>query len=198
MIKPRIPVYKRAIKIMNPQGSNFWYSLAKLCGSWESKTFEPSSGGIGTKLKTANIMLIFTAKIKAESKIWLGKKLLKAWYKILATEAKAKLERTPAADTISSPVRKLLKFNGFTGTGLAQAIRNPGGVPVKKEGNSRRAGKRIEPIGSMCGIGFKVSLPAFWAVLSPNFRAISPCITSWIMTENINITIAKAINSGDI
>ena len=83
--------------------------------------FEPSSGGIGIKLKTARTKFtktIVAAMFKKES----GKKL-PARFVLMSNPnntAKAKLEIGPAAATIKSPQRLYFKLYGLYGTGLAQ------------------------------------------------------------------------------
>lgn len=105
--------------------------------------------------------------------------------------AKPKLAKIPAIETNSSPILKFEKFRGLTGTGLAQPMANWPEVETNIS-----IGSRIEPSGSIWGIGFKVSLPATSAVRSPNFKATSPCMTSWTITENKRMTIDKARISG--
>lgn len=51
------PKYKRIIKIINPYGSRRLYLDAYFLGKIPVKILEPSKGGIGTKLKTANAKL---------------------------------------------------------------------------------------------------------------------------------------------
>ncbi len=75
-------------------------------------------------------------------------------------------ESGPMMETRISSLLKLEKFNGFTGTGLAQAIKT---LPVA---NSEKSGTKIEPTGSICGIGLSVNLPISLAVLSPRRKAI--------------------------
>ena len=110
--------------------------------------------------------------------------------------ANPKLANTPAAETNSSPFLKLEKFKGLTGTGLAQAKKGPMLPPERSGGKMKSRGTRIVPIGSICGKGLRVSRPALSAVLSQNFKATSPCITSWTMTEKSRMIIDSARNSG--
>ena len=56
-------------KIKKPYCSSFWYCLAKLYGSCDSRTFDPSRGGIGNKLNTPKIKLIVIVKRKIASTI---------------------------------------------------------------------------------------------------------------------------------
>lgn len=52
-------------------------------------------------------------------------------------------------------------------------------------------GTMTEPTGSMCFIGFKVSLPAYFAVGSPCQSAARPWATSWTTTDITNIRMEK-------
>ena len=54
-------------------------------------------------------------------------------------------------------------------------------------------GTKIEPIGSMCLMGFIVSLPANRAVGSPRYCAIYPWDTSWATTENTRTAIENIV-----
>lgn len=156
------------------------------------RIFDPSKGGMGKELKIARIKLIKAVNFKTESRINGTSNGLKIFNKTAAKTAMAKLLKIPAAETQSSPGFISLKLKGLTGTGLAQP--KSIGEPEK----IKRAGKRMVPIGSMWGMGFRVNLPAASAVLSPNLRAIYPCMTSWIITENKRITIDKAKNAGSM
>ena len=71
-----------------------------------------------------------------------------------------KLETGPASATIHKLFLPLLRFSTITGTGFAQPI------PIKRIASV--------PIKSRCLIGFKVNLPSFLAVLSPNSIAEYP------------------------
>lgn len=145
---------------------------------------------MGKELNTAKIILIVKAKIKSPDKG--DEKPLVKWNKIAASIASPKLDKTPAAETNNSPFLISVKFKGLTGTGLAQPIIKDGAKPAKSGGIIKIAGTRIVPIGSIWGRGFRVNLPALWAVVSPNFKAISPCITSCKITEKSKIIIPNA------
>lgn len=80
------------------------------------------------------------------------------------TIARRKFESGPANETIALCFKGFLKFEGLTGTGFAQPIRN---APLKND----KKGRSSEPIGSICLIGLSVYLPCCSAVLSPNFFA---------------------------
>ncbi len=114
-------------------------------------TFDPSRGGIGTRLNTPKNRFILTPKsntlpIKDGKTFGIAFKIWNSKAKIIANP---KLARTPAADTKSSPFLKLVKFKGLTGTGFAQAKSTPGGVPVKRAGIKINAGSNIVPTRSM-------------------------------------------------
>lgn len=156
------------------------------------RIFDPSKGGMGKELKIAKTKLIKAVNFKTESRVNGTSNGLKIFNKTAAKTAMAKLIKTPAAETQSSPDFISLKLKGLTGTGLAQP------KSMGEPENIKRAGKRMVPIGSMWGMGFKVNLPAASAVLSPNLKAMYPCITSWIMTEKSKTTTAIAKNRGSI
>lgn len=77
-------------------------------------------------------------------------------------------ESGPAKETRNSPSLGFLKLYGLTGTGFA----HPNMIPPGK--SAHIIGTTTEPIGSMCFIGFNVSLPAYLAVGSPCQRAAIP------------------------
>lgn len=99
------------------------------------------------------------------------------------TKESERFAKGPAAPTQAGPHRLFRKLYGLYGTGLAQPIKN--GLCVIMS----RAGRRIDPKRSRCGIGFKVNLPAYLAVLSPKASATKPCDTSCITTEKIKTAI---------
>jgi len=105
--------------------------------------------------------------------------------------ANPKLLNGPAKLTNAMPLLGLLKLLKFTGTGLADPNINRPPVAIQT-----KTGTKIEPIGSMCGIGLRVILPCSLAVSSPSFSAISPWLISWIMAEKIKMTkvISKLID----
>ena len=78
--------------------------------------------------------------------------------------ANAALTAGPARETSTPWLRGLRKRAVFTGTGLAQ--------PKKPtEPNESSAGTMRVPTGSTCTTGFRLSLPARFAVSSPNALA---------------------------
>ena len=89
--------------------------------------------------------------------------------------------KIPAPATAIVPNFLFIRLFGLYGTGFAQPNKN--GEWVK----TRNAGKIIEPKISKCLSGFKVSLPAYKAVLSPKRNATKPWETSWITTDIISM-----------
>lgn len=75
--------------------------------------------------------------------------------------AMPRFDNGPAAATFNVPYLESLRLYGLNGTGFAQPIKIP-------EDINKNMGRITVPIGSMCEIGFNVSLPAFLAVGSPN------------------------------
>ena len=84
------------------------------------------------------------------------------------TIAKPKFDKGPAKETFISPYFLSLKLYGFTGTGFAQP--NKIGLPE----TNKSIGKIIDPKKSKCFKGFRVNLPAYFAVGSPNELATYP------------------------
>ena len=128
--------------------------------------FDPSSGGIGIKLKIAKTILSKTTTDASETKDALKKPVAT---EILITSPKkiaiARFAKIPADATHNVPIFLSLKFSGLYGTGFAQPIKN--GALVK----TKIRGKITEPKGSKCFKGFSVSRPAYSAVLSPKYKA---------------------------
>ena len=85
-------------------------------------------------------------------------------------KANKKLTLGPAKETLRLPHFWSLKLKGLPGTGFAQPIIGPWPAVIK----SKSKGKIIVPNMSICFKGFKVSLPAFFAVGSPNCKAALP------------------------
>ena len=90
--------------------------------------------------------------------------------------ARTKFENGPANETIASSRKGLLKFFLLTGTGLAHPIN---ANPVAKEA----IGIITVPIRSICFKGLRVSLPCFFAVLSPRILADKAWANSWKVIE---------------
>ncbi len=91
--------------------------------------------------------------------------------------ASNRFETGPAKAMRNSPCLLFFRLYGLYGTGLAQ--------PKVKPANEVMMGTIIEPIGSICLIGFMVSRPAYLAVGSPRASAARPWETSWTTMENI-------------
>lgn len=70
----------------------------------------------------------------------------------------------PATETFNSPHFWSLRLYGLIGTGFAQ----PKIGPLPMVANKSSKGRITEPKGSKCFKGFKVNLPACFAVGSPN------------------------------
>lgn len=103
------------------------------------------------------------------------------WTIILAKTAKIILVKGPASATRAISFLPSFKLNGSIGTGFAAPKRI--GEPDKR---STRGSKMLIK-GSICFLGFKVSLPASLAVGSPNRSATNPCATSCSMAEKIRM-----------
>lgn len=84
---------------MNPDLSSLKRKSANLKGNIENNIFEPSSGGIGIKLKIAKTRLIRTIEATGVIKVELKKPSLTNMPKNTATEI---FERGPAKATIAS------------------------------------------------------------------------------------------------
>ncbi len=106
-------------------------------------------------------------KIKLSKKIVTGKGL--SLIKRPKNKATAKLAAGPEKATFACPYLVSLNLLGLTGTGLAHPKIIP--PPIIFDVIIKNKGTIIEPIGSMCFIGFNVNLPIFSAVSSPCLRA---------------------------
>ena len=102
------------------------------------------------------------------------------------TRAIDKFEAGPAKAMRNSPVLLFFKLYGLYGTGFAQ--------PKVKPAKYVISGTTIVPIGSMCFNGFRVRRPCRRAVGSPRRLAMRPWDTSWMITENIRITIERIVS----
>ena len=156
------------------------------CGNMADSIREPSSGGIGTKLKVASTKFVKT--IISRAKIaGFGKFTAKNLIDRPAMTAITILESGPAKATSASPLFPDLKALKLTGTGFAQPRIRPRFKTTHIKGNN------TDPKGSICFIGFNVRRPISLAVWSPWLRAARPCDTSCITTENINIKTESII-----
>jgi len=148
--------------------------LANSLGSKSAKTFDPSSGGMGIRLKIARrrfkcaivrINQCTTVKVKFVA----GKITFNTWNTIVAKIAKIILVRGPESATSAISFLPSFKLNGSIGTGFAAPKTK---APLVEMYITR--GKRMVIIGSMCFLGFKVSRPASLAVGSPKRSATYP------------------------
>lgn len=153
----------------HPYASKYTLKSLNCDGSIAKRTFEPSRGGRGTRLKTASNKFAKTI-IERKSENWPGSINLTM---VPNTTAISILEAGPANATMAEPYRILRKLKGFTGTGLAYAKRN---LPFDMKNNN--AGNIKVPTGSMWAIGLIVSRPESRAVGSPRRSAIQPCAYS--------------------
>jgi len=153
------------IKIKKPIFSRRIYLIARSNGKKNAIILLPSSGGIGMRLKSARIMLIIMPATKISlignrSEVIshsdkISDKYLLDLKRIKNKKANKILAKGPAIDTSKISLLIFLKLAGFIGTGFAQPI-----ILV-------RINMRV-PRGSRCLRGFKVNLPAFFAVGSPS------------------------------
>ena len=118
---------------------------------------DPSSGGIGTRLNTAKTRLVKTT-ISRATMAGFGNPVQKNLITSPATSASTIFERGPANATRASPFLPDFRALKLTGTGFA----HPKMMPVCEMAQSK--GKMIDPSGSICFMGFKVSLPMILAV----------------------------------
>lgn len=136
-------------------------------GNNANKIFEPSSGGIGTKLKMPRkrltMTIVLNIKALAEDSMLNIARNLNASPKIIA---KTKFENAPAMATFKTPHFLSDKFSSTYGTGLAQPNTKPALVIIKIKG------KKTDPTGSRCFKGFKVKRPIRFAVWSPKYNAM--------------------------
>ncbi len=144
-----------------------------LLGNNSNKIFEPSSGGIGIRLKRAS--KIFTMTMISAIEIKDGAKEPSTPANRIAhpkTNARTKFETIPAPATSIVPHFLFLKFASIYGTGFAHPIINPA------LNTTRRSGRITEPTISICLSGLSVSRPAYRAVGSPCASATRPWATS--------------------
>jgi len=99
------PKNKRKIKIISPYCCKNIFTFSKLCGKNLNKIQDPSSGGIGKRLKIAKIIFIQTIKENIKNNPgWASKKvegiILKSNPK---TKAIARFEAGPAIETFNVP-----------------------------------------------------------------------------------------------
>ncbi|MEB3429598.1 hypothetical protein VLK81_06175 [Citroniella saccharovorans] len=126
-------------------------------------TFDPSSGGKGNKLKTANPALY---KINSKNKLYKKLPLEKFTLTNIKHDIKHKIKfvNIPAIDTTKNPNFLGLNLLKSTGTGFAQP-----NLKIYRE---------INPGKERCFKGFIDNLPMSFAVVSLNIKAAYPCATS--------------------
>lgn len=133
------------------------YVSAIFSGRRRENILDPSSGGMGMRLKIANNKFNWTTRpIMPEGNI------LKIRLKITAI---ATLVSGPAKETKAKSFLPSRKLKGSTGTGLAPPI------IIGEPEIRRRRGKAILIIGSICFLGSRVSRPIRRAVGSPKRSA---------------------------
>ena len=124
--------------------------LYRFGGRREKSTFEPSSGGMGMRLKTAKTIFIITIyeemSINASDTVLPKKRIIKP--KIRAIRI---LANGPAREIMSSPHLLFFTLYGFHCTGLAQPNVNPIREVI--------IGTIKDPNKSRCFRGLIVSLP---------------------------------------
>ena len=138
------------------------YFAVNLLGNMSNKMCEPSSGGIGSRLKTDKKMFRNTPyHIKFTTKACGDPSQVSVIpNKMKNKTANKKFENGPAKETTASAFNGSLKLRLSIGTGLAQPI------SAKPEANAA-IGISTDPMRSICLSGFNVNLPNFLAVSSP-------------------------------
>ena len=154
---------------MKPCFSSATRNFQKRSGSEANNTFDPSSGGIGTKLNTASTMFAYTIMERRIVKSDVGSRRTR----IANADASSIFAIGPAAPTSAGPHFPPRKLYGLYGTGFAYANKN-----VPPDVHIRRIGSTMVPKKSMCASGFSVSRPSCFAVGSPSRYAIHPCAYS--------------------
>src|SRR6266511_3474644 len=96
----------------------------------------------------------------------LGKLFLMTRRAAMATAARRKFDRGPAADTTRLARRGFFVLRRSTGVGFAAPK-----IILPEERMYIISGRSTLPNGSRCRIGFRLILPRSRAVGSPNFKA---------------------------
>ena len=139
------------------------------------KTCEPSSGGIGMRLKKQSSKLndaICRNKFIATPEP--NSNAIRA--NATRPTASTKFIAGPAIETRMSSQRPFRKLFAFTGTGLAQPIMNR---PTPNGRKISSSGSRTVPIGSICTMGLSEQRPCNRAVSSPHFSAVHASALSY-------------------
>ena len=101
----------KAININGPLMVNLRLNSSKLSGKIANKILEPSSGGIGIRLKTPKIRLINIKNDKKITNKLLGPKLGAMTLNIIMKiKTLMKLDKGPAKDTAAPPQRRHLRL----------------------------------------------------------------------------------------
>tara|TARA_Y100000310_G_scaffold297074_1_gene329835 strand:+ start:621 stop:1244 length:624 start_codon:yes stop_codon:yes gene_type:complete len=185
-IKPKKKKIKNK-RTKRPYWCRITRKRSKERGKKVNKMCEPSSGGMGKRLNTASKMFRKTMKLNMNTRDSFKTPRGRNRRANPKARAMARLEPGPAKLTKADPYFLSLRFKGFTGTGFAQPRIIP--PPVIWLIKIRNPGSKIEPTRSRCGRGFKVNLPACFAVGSPKALATTPWETSCKTIEKIRITI---------
>lgn len=110
------PKKMKRMRSMKPFLSSQARKLEAEAGNRAKRTFEPSRGGRGTKLKIASDTLINTIIFKSPAKamtISVAGKNVRARYISPKTTARARLLKGPAAAIIAPPFSGFLRLNGL-------------------------------------------------------------------------------------
>ena len=141
-------------------------------GSNREKTFDPSSGGMGRRLKIASKRFICTTvkknRYKKSNKTLVGERVAMRRTIILAITARMILVIGPAIATSAMSFLPSFRLKGSIGTGFAapKITGDPDRISIR--------GSKILIRGSMWFLGLRVSLPASLAVGSPKRSATYP------------------------
>lgn len=176
-----------------------------LMGNTENRSFDPSSGGNGMRLKNAKSTFQKITIMRSAKKIdpnepetvaeicdheallmpvimaaFTATGTMINFAKTAETSAITMFEAGPPKATIAGPHFWFRRLYGLYGTGFAQPKANPVVTSIA-------SGTMIDPQMSMWLIGLKFSRPEYFAVASPSQSATKPCETSWTMIEYIRI-----------
>ena len=175
------PKKKKAKRIKIPYLSKLSHWEARLRGKMPPTTLNPSSGGMGRRLKKAKtkFSVINLNKITATKSL-----PAKARNANPKTVAKTRLEAGPAREISAASARGFFRFQGLNGVGLAQPKRMPAW-------SKKRIGTMIVPSRSMWTSGLRLILPRCRAVGSPRRLAIQAWADSWTLMEIARAAIAS-------
>ena len=114
---------RRPRMIMGPKRSNLYISVAISSGRIPARTFDPSRGGIGRRLKTARLTFRITALVK----IWIKVDSMVSFKTTRGERRIRKAKKTAMRMFVAGPARAVMavsflmsrKLKGSMGTGLA-------------------------------------------------------------------------------